>query len=70
MKHLPYEAVTRQHRVLVADIEITIEKKSKAPRPKPRIKVWKMKRKKQEYRENVSEMKTNRQREANTIDEE
>ena len=69
-KVLPHEAVTRQHRLLVADIEITVEKKSKASRPKPRIKVWKMKEKKQEYRENVAEMRRNRQREANSIDEE
>ena len=70
VKVLPYEAVTRQHRLLVADIEVTIEKNSKAPIPKPRIKVWKMKEKKQEYRENVTEMRRNRQMEANTIDEE
>ena len=54
----------------MADIEITIEKKSKASRPKPIIIVWKMKEKKQEYRENVTEMRRNRQREANIINEE
>ena len=52
----------------MADIEVTIEKKSKVPRPKPRIKVCKMKEKMQEYRENAAEMRRKRQREANTID--
>uniref|UniRef100_W5N3T0 Endonuclease/exonuclease/phosphatase domain-containing protein n=1 Tax=Lepisosteus oculatus TaxID=7918 RepID=W5N3T0_LEPOC len=56
---LPYEAVTRQHRLLVMDITILKERRIKQRKHPARTKVWKLRENKVDFNMLVREMKNN-----------
>ena len=56
-KVLPYEAVTRQHKLVVVDLEVPRERKSKQRKRQPRTKVWKLKDSRERYNEKINELR-------------
>uniref|UniRef100_W5NI84 Endonuclease/exonuclease/phosphatase domain-containing protein n=1 Tax=Lepisosteus oculatus TaxID=7918 RepID=W5NI84_LEPOC len=60
-KILPYEAVTRQHRLLVMDITILKEQRIKQRKHPARTKVWKLRENKVDLNRLVREMKNNKE---------
>ena len=60
-KVLPLEAVTRQHRLLVADLKTKKEKLWKPRKGPQKIKVWKLKENAKEFNEQVKVMREEKQ---------
>uniref|UniRef100_W5N9U8 Endonuclease/exonuclease/phosphatase domain-containing protein n=1 Tax=Lepisosteus oculatus TaxID=7918 RepID=W5N9U8_LEPOC len=58
-KVMPYEAVTRQHRLLVMDITILKERRIRQRKHPAQTKVWKLRENKVDFNRLVREMKNN-----------
>jgi hypothetical protein len=56
-KVLPFEAVTKQHRLLVTDIKKPLERKFVAMKRPPRTKLWKLKDNKKEYNREINDLR-------------
>ena len=65
-KVFPLEAVTRQHRLLVADFDT--KKKKWRPRHVPqKIKIWKLKDHAKEFNNKIKELRTNESNPQNSV---
>ena len=64
---LPYEAVTRQHKLVVADPKVPKERNSKHRKRQPRTKVWKLKDSRERYNEKIKELRAESDKESKEV---